>query len=90
MVVGNKFDPVPIGIERKRNILHATIGKSLMPLDAQSLESLAGFLDIWDRDRDMTEAASGLTISGCISVEIGITLRTVIMRKFQNTCRSKS
>jgi hypothetical protein len=38
----------------------------------------------------MTEAAPGLTISGCISREVGITLSPMVMRKFQDTCRSKS
>lgn len=45
----DQLNPVVIGIKNKRNVLHAAIRQSLLPVDLETLQTLASSLDVINR-----------------------------------------
>lgn len=74
----NDLYPVAIGIERKCNRLHTAVGQLLLEFVTSIFETLAGSLDIIDRNTDMTETLVWFGIA------IGVSLfgRLVIVSQF--------
>lgn len=69
-VVRQDLDPVIVRIVDERNVPHPALLWPLLELDAHVVESLAGGIEIIDRNADMAETTSWLLVSVGVAFEV--------------------
>jgi hypothetical protein len=88
IVSGNNFDPVTIGVKNEGNVAHTSIGKLLLELVTSILNSLAGGLDVVDRNTGVAEATVRLLVT-VVDLVVGIILGSVVMSQLDETLSVK-
>ena len=88
VVSGNNLDPVTIGVKDEGNVAHTSIGKLLLELVASILDSLAGGLNIVDRDTGVPEATVRLLVT-VVYLVVGIILGSVVVSQLDETLSVK-
>ncbi len=77
------LDPVSVRIERKGDMLHASVGELLLELITRILDALACRLDVVDGDTDVSEAAVRLLVAVVDGVGV-VGLGAVVMRELDD------
>jgi hypothetical protein len=72
-------------LQKERNILHSSIGKALLPPNAEFLEAVTRSLDIVHAYGNMSKSTARFRVARSVSFEVGVFLCTVVIRDFQNT-----
>jgi hypothetical protein len=75
----------PIWIEEKGNIIHFALCELLLERNTERLEPLTSLLDIIDGESNMTETSTRFSVAVCITPEVWIGLRAVIVGEFKDT-----
>jgi hypothetical protein len=82
LLILDNLDPVSIRIQNKSNTLHPSIGQSLLPLDAQSVESLTRGIQVVNRHADVAKA---LRFSiATVVFEVLVLFGAVVVCKFED------
>lgn len=74
----------PIRIQNERDIPHLAIAWLLLECNPKLLEPLAGFLDIIDGNRDMSESFPRFRVAVGIALEVWIRLGSMVMGELED------
>lgn len=83
LFVLDNLNPIAIRIQHKRNVLHPPVRESLFPIDSFFFETLAGCVDVIDRNAYVAETLR-LVISIMI-LEVGVFLRSIVPSELKDT-----
>lgn len=76
----------PIRIQNESNMPHPSLARPFLKWDTELLEAFARFIDVVHRNSNMPKTFPRVRVSTGISLEIGVRLRTVVVRQLQDTC----
>jgi hypothetical protein len=80
------LDPVTIGIEDERDVLHGALRELLLERHAEALEPSARLLDVAHSDCNVAEAAARVGVARGVAGEGRVALGAMIVRELEDAC----